>query len=99
MFFSLFILFNLLCLGYPFFRLQGHNISYFWILPPVGGEWDSFWWVELDLVSLMGSVTSIVAFWGVCELIMALGDLSINGWDFLFLFCYGMRHQVLELVE
>ena len=48
-------------------------------MPPMGGGWDSFWWVELDFVSLMGSVTSIVAFWGVCELIKALGDLSING--------------------
>ena len=61
----------------------------------MGGGWDSFWWVELDLVSLMGSVTSTVAFWGVCELIKALGDLYINGWNFLFLFCNGMRHEVL----
>ena len=38
----------------------------------------------MDLVSLMGSVTSTVAFWGVCELIKALGDLYINGWNFLF---------------
>ena len=34
--FCLLILFNLLCLGSPFHRLQVHSSSYFWCLPPVG---------------------------------------------------------------
>ena len=37
-------------------------------------------WVELDLVLLMGKATSGDMFWGVCELSMALGSLSADGW-------------------
>ena len=40
-----------------------------------------FWWVELDLVPLMDRAASGGVFWGVCELSMALGILSANGWD------------------
>ena len=39
-----------------------------------------FWWVELDLVFLMGKATSGDVFWGVCELIMIFGSLSAKGW-------------------
>ena len=39
-----------------------------------------FWWVRLDLVSLVGRTTSGAVFWGVCELIMILGSLSANWW-------------------
>ena len=39
-----------------------------------------FWWVELDLVFLVGRVTSGGVFRGVCELSMILGSLSANGW-------------------
>ena len=39
-----------------------------------------FWWVELDLVFLVGRAASGGVFWGVCELIMILGSLSANGW-------------------
>ena len=39
-----------------------------------------FWWLELDLVFLVGSATSSSVFWGVCELSMILGSLSVNGW-------------------
>ena len=39
-----------------------------------------FWWVELDLVFLVGRAASCGVFWGVCELIMILGIFSANGW-------------------
>ena len=39
-----------------------------------------FWWVGLDLFSLVGRTTSSGVFWGVCDLIMILGSLSANGW-------------------
>ena len=37
------------------------------------------WWMELDLVLLMGRATSGGVFWWVCELNMTLG-LSADGW-------------------
>ena len=39
-----------------------------------------FWWVELDLVLLVGRATSGGVFLGFCELSMTLGSLSGNGW-------------------
>ena len=39
-----------------------------------------FWWVELDLVFLVGKAMFGGVFWGVCELSMILGHLSANGW-------------------
>ena len=39
-----------------------------------------FWWVELDLVPLLGNATSGAVFWVICELSMTLGSLSANGW-------------------
>ena len=39
-----------------------------------------FWWVGLDLVFLGGRAASGGVFWGVCELSMNLGSLSVNGW-------------------
>ena len=39
-----------------------------------------FWWVGLDLVSLVGRTVSGGVFWGVCELIMMLDSLSADGW-------------------
>ena len=83
-----------LTLGSPFCRLQVHSPSYFWCLPPVG-EVDSvacvaflmggglvpvFWWVGLDFVPLVGRTASGGVFWGVCELSLSLGSLSVNGW-------------------
>ena len=44
-----------------------------WGLVPV------FWWVKLDLVPLMGIAMSSGVFYGICELIMALGSLSAIG--------------------
>ena len=44
-FLCLLILSNLLCLGSPFHRLQGHSSSYFWCLPPVS---------EFDPVACLG---------------------------------------------
>ena len=38
-----------------------------------------FWWVGLDLVLLVGRVTSDGVFGGVYDLIMILGSLSANG--------------------
>ena len=40
----------------------------------------AFWWVELDLFSLTGRVTSGGVFWGVCRLSTTLGCLSADGW-------------------
>ena len=37
-----------------------------------------FWWVELDLLSLQGSVESSREFWSVSMFAMALGILSFN---------------------
>ena len=37
------------------------------------------WFVELDLVFLVGRAMSCGVFWGVCELSMILGSLSANG--------------------
>ena len=34
----------------------------------------------LDLVFLVGRAASDGVFWGVCELSMILGSLSVNGW-------------------
>ena len=42
-----------------------------------------FWCVGLDLVFLVGRVTSSGVFMGVCELSMILGSLSVNGWCFV----------------
>ena len=42
-----------------------------------------FWWIRLDLVFLVGSSTSGVVFWGVCDFIMILGSFSANGWGFV----------------
>ena len=39
-----------------------------------------FWWMRLDLVSLVGMFTFDGVFWGVFGLIMILGHLSANGW-------------------
>ena len=39
-----------------------------------------FWWMKLDLVFLVGRTASSGMFWCVCELIMILGSLSVNGW-------------------
>ena len=40
----------------------------------------ALWWVEMDLVLLMGRATSGSVFWGVCKLSTTLGSLSANGW-------------------
>ena len=38
-----------------------------------------FWWMRLDLVFLVGRITSGGVFCGVCDLIMISGSLSANG--------------------
>ena len=38
-----------------------------------------FWWMSLDLVFLVGRTMAGGVFWGVCDLIMILGSLSVNG--------------------
>ena len=45
-----------------------------------------FWWMRLDLVFLVGRTASGGVVWGVCELIMILGSLSVNRWV-VFLSC------------
>ena len=39
-----------------------------------------FWWMRLDLVSLVGRPTSCGVFLGVCDFIMILDSLSAKGW-------------------
>ena len=39
-----------------------------------------FWWMRLDVVFLVGRITSGGVFWGGCDLIMISGSLSTNGW-------------------
>ena len=39
-----------------------------------------FWTMRLDLVFLVGRTVSSGVFWGVCNLIMILGSLSVDGW-------------------
>ena len=39
-----------------------------------------FWWMRPDPVFLVGRTTFSGVFGGVCELIMILGSLSVNGW-------------------
>ena len=51
-----------------------------------------FWWVDPDLVFLVGRAMSGGVFWGVCELSMTLGSLSDNGWGcvpVLLVVCHG----------
>ena len=46
----------------------------------------------LYLVFLVGRAASSGVFWGVCELSMILGSLSVNGWDcvpVLLVVCHG----------
>ena len=42
-----------------------------------------FWWMRLDLVFLVGRTTSDGMFWGVCDLILILVNLSASGWAFV----------------
>ena len=52
-----------------------------------------FWWMRLDLVFLMGRTMSGGVFWGVCDLIMILGNFSANEWDFVPVLLV-VRHRV-----
>ena len=52
-----------------------------------------FWWMELDLVPLVGWAMCGGVFWGVCELSVTLGSLSSNGWGcvpVLPIVCHGV---------
>ena len=88
------ILFNLVCLGSPFCRLQVHSSRYFWCLPPVGVAGSvacvgflAEWTVSCVLVGglyiflLVGKAASGGVFFNVCDLSMTSGSLSANGWD------------------
>ena len=56
-----------------------------------------FWWMRLDLVFLVGTSTSVGVFWGVCGLIMILGNLSANGWGCVPVLLV-VRHRVSSTV-
>ena len=57
-----------------------------------------FWWMKLDLVFLVGRTVSGGMFWGVCDLIMILGNLSANGCGCVpVLLVVGMGYPALEL--
>ena len=57
-----------------------------------------FWWMRLDLVFLVGTSTSVGVFWGVCGLIMILGNLSANGWGCVPVLLV-VRHRVSSTVD
>ena len=42
-----------------------------------------FWWVQLDLVFVVGRAVSGGVFWHVCQLSMILGTLSAHGCGFV----------------
>ena len=83
-FLCLLILFNLLCLGFPFCSLQVHSSSYFWCPSPVGEVGSvaciGFLMGRTDACVLVGRAASSGVFWGVCELSMILGSLSAKVW-------------------
>ena len=56
-----------------------------------------FWWMRLDLVFVVNRTTSGGVFWGVCDLIMILGSLSVNGWGCVPVLLV-VLHRVLSTV-
>ena len=92
MFLYLLNLLNLLCLGSPFCRLQVHTFRCFWCLPPVAkvgsvccvvflveGTSTCVLLGEAGSFLLVGRSTFCGVLSGVCDLIMILGSLSVNG--------------------
>ena len=49
-----------------------------------------FWWMRVDLVSLVGRIVSSGVFGGVCEHTMILGILSVNGCGCVPVLLFGM---------
>ena len=60
-----------------------------------------FWWVRLDLIFLVGRAASSSVFWGVCELSMILGNLSVMGLSSFLASClsWGVQHCSLLAIE
>ena len=96
MFLCLFILFRLLCLEWPFCRLEVVVPLYcgacsLWVgldewlvkMSWLGKLPSVFWWVELDLFSLKCNEVSSIEFWGVYGFGIALGSLSFNAWGYV----------------
>ena len=90
-FLCLFILFILLCLGWPFCILAVCGSSLLWRFLAVGGldmwlvnvSWwgklvSVFWWVDLGFFSLEGTEVSSNEFWDVNEFGVTLGSLYIE---------------------
>ena len=88
---SLFILFRLLCLGWPFCRLEVCGSSLLWQLLPVGGfgleACQGFLVREAYIDVLVGRARSLSLgcnevssseFWGVCGFGVTLGSLYFN---------------------
>ena len=69
MFLCLLILFNLLCLGFPFCRLQVYSCCCFWCLPTVGK------------VGSMGCVGFLMEGTGACVLGDEAGSCLSGGQD------------------
>jgi len=55
-----------------------------------------FWWTELDLISLQGSVESSREFWSVSGFAVVLGILSFNVQGCVSLFTGGLAWGVLH---
>ena len=88
---SLFILFRLLCLGWPFCRLEVCGSSLLWQLLPVGGfgleACQGFLVREAYIDVLVGRARSLSLgcnevssseFWGVCGFGVTVGSLYFN---------------------
>ena len=99
MFLCLLILFNLLCLGSPFHRLQVHSYRLFWCLPPVAKvalvgcvgflvEGTSAYVLVDEAGSCLSGGQDHVQLcvWGVCGVMIILGSISAVG-GVVFLSC------------
>ena len=51
-----------------------------WWFPGLEVVVSAFWWVELDVVSIKGSVVSTGVLWAICELWMTLGSVVFLFW-------------------
>ena len=84
-FFCLFILLNLLCLGFPFHRLLVHSSGCFWCLPPVA---------KFGSVSCVGFLVEGTS---ACVLVDEAGSCLSGGQDPRPVVCFGVSVTLLYL--
>ena len=103
-FLCLFILFRLLCLGWPFHILAVCCSSLLWRFLAVGGvgrvacqaTWSGkivlvFWWMELDFCSLECNEVSSHEFWDVSGFGVTLGSLYIESKGYVSVLLENLR--------